>query len=1380
MNVKDDVSTNWKLFEQAWQYYVTATELNKKSKEVQAGALCSVMGLECVKVMNSLTTLTVEDKSDPAKILTALGNHFMPQKHLLFERVKFGFANQTEHETIDQYVVRLRQLAESCEFEGLCESLIRDRLVIGTQDSATRDRLLRERPVPGLTRCIEALRASELSRKHKEQLKDAVSDPQNTVHAADKQSPVNRKQSRRTRGSESKQSKQEKGSAKKCKFCGTNHPYDRAKCPASGKTCLKCGKLGHFAVKCQEKNRVSSAPANKVHHTSATPKYAEGGESACESASDSDESIFVTERVGVVSSNVGKSSFMVPLTFHTEYSPTITTQLDTGATCSAMSYTDLLNILQSGDVKLKPPGGKIRLYDGRVVEPLGSYTFTVSLNSGSKCEISFDILENAPWPIIDGNTCAKQGWISLGSEQFIHSLNSENYEPLSFDKLMRDYEDVFTGLGCLPGEYHIEIDPDIRPVQHIPRRVPVPLKAKLKEKIDEMEKQGIIIHETKPTDWISSLVAVQKPGKLRVCIDPRDLNRAIKRPKYQMPTVDEVLPKLAKAKVFTVLDAKDGFYQVKLDNASSLLTTFWTPFGRYRYLRMPQGISSAPEEYQRRQNEALAGLNGVEVIADDILCYGSGENIEDALKDHDSNLLNLLDRARSINLKLNKKLRLRLDQVTYMGHSFTSEGLRPDPMKVEAIASMPRPDDKKAVQRLLGCVNYLSRFMPTISEVSEPLRKLTEKNAMFVWESQQEEAFQAIKNMISSTPVLKYYDVGSETTIQCDASESGLGATLLQNGQPVAFASRSLSVVERRYAQIEKECLAIVFACSRFNQYLHGRESTTVETDHKPLVPIFQKSLHSAPKRLQRMLLRLQKYNLYVKYLPGSQMYIADMLSRAYLQADHSQHGNIPEYQIFQLSQEQLLFQEIADINQVDYMRLSEGTHQQIQQCTVADAALQSLMNMIMVGWPLTKEEVPVCIREYWNYKEELTVQDGVLYKGMKVIVPASMRPQMIARAHSSHLGPDACVRRARDVLFWPGMADQIKDQVQNCEVCNDFLARQQKEPLMTHKIPETPWSKVGQDLFTLGDENYLVTVDYYSDYFEVDLLPDTTAESVVNATKRHFARHGIADMVTDNGPQYSSSHFAKFSHEWEFQHTTSSPLHSQSNGKAESAVKIAKNLVKKAKRGNKDLQMSLLEWRNTPDSNGLSPVQKLMSRRTRTTIPTTEALLKPEVIDGVRDNIKRKRQQAKAAYDKHAKPLPELQVGEPVRLQPVNPKTPWEKGSCVAKVGPRSYLIETESGNLYRRNRKFIRQDPSQERASSDNSGTNPSSETSPDAGSPTKSLPDTKVDSSVKQAPAVREMHEKSTAVEEIVTLQPQQTVVTRSGRTSVCPSRFEDFVT
>jgi len=188
---------------------------------------------------------------------------------------------------------------------------------------------------------------------------------------------------------------------------------------------------------------------------------------------------------------------------------------------------------------------------------------------------------------------------------------------------------------------------------------------------------------------------------------------------------------------------------------------------------------------------------------------------------------------------------------------------------------MPRPDSKKAVERFLECLQYLSRFLPQLAEVAAPLRVLTEQSAIFTWQTQQETA---LKAMITKAPVLKFYDVHDEATIQCDASEKGLGATLMLQGQPVAFVSRSLTKTEQHYAQIEKECLAIVFACERFNQYIHGRKQTTIHTDHRPLVPIFSKPIYNAPKRLQRMLLRLQKYALKVMYCPGKEMYIADML----------------------------------------------------------------------------------------------------------------------------------------------------------------------------------------------------------------------------------------------------------------------------------------------------------------------------------------------------------------------------------------------------------------------------------------------------------------------------------------------------------------------
>ena len=204
-----------------------------------------------------------------------------------------------------------------------------------------------------------------------------------------------------------------------------------------------------------------------------------------------------------------------------------------------------------------------------------------------------------------------------------------------------------------------------------------------------------------------------------------------------------------------------------------------------------------------------------------------------------------------------------------MGHLLTSTGVRVDPMKVKAIVEMPRPNNKKVVERLLGTVQYLSRFLPKLSDVAKPLRQLTEKEVVFTWQQQQEHAFTLIKDLVTSSPVLKYYNIKEEVTLQCDASETGIGAALLQAGQPVAYTSRALTKTEQQYAQIEKECLAIVYACDKFDQYILGRDVITIETDHKPLIPIFKKPLLSAPKRLQRMLLRLQKYNLHVTFLPG-------------------------------------------------------------------------------------------------------------------------------------------------------------------------------------------------------------------------------------------------------------------------------------------------------------------------------------------------------------------------------------------------------------------------------------------------------------------------------------------------------------------------------
>lgn len=317
-------------------------------------------------------------------------------------------------------------------------------------------------------------------------------------------------------------------------------------------------------------------------------------------------------------------------------------------------------------------------------------------------------------------------------------------------------------------------------------------------------------------------------------MDPRDLNKALKRPKYQMPTLEELLPKLGKAKVFSTLDAKDGFYQIALDKESSMKTAFWTPCGRYCYKRMPFGISVAPEEFECKLQEKLADLPGVVVVCDDILVMGYGDSKEEAMKDHDDNLVKLLQRARQANLKLNKsKMNLRKHKVSFMGHVITSKGLKPDPKKVKAVEEMPRPTSKKELSSLLGFVNYLSKFLPRLTKVAKPLQELTFKEARFLWSPQHETAFSDIKQLVVNNPLLKFYDPLAEVTLQCDAREYGLGATLLQDGQSVAFASRTLSPTERNYAQIEKEYLAIVFGCQRFDQY-HFPEAYSCSTVQTP------------------------------------------------------------------------------------------------------------------------------------------------------------------------------------------------------------------------------------------------------------------------------------------------------------------------------------------------------------------------------------------------------------------------------------------------------------------------------------------------------------------------------------------------------------------
>ena len=265
----------------------------------------------------------------------------------------------------------------------------------------------------------------------------------------------------------------------------------------------------------------------------------------------------------------------------------------------------------------------------------------------------------------------------------------------------------------------------------------------------------------------------------------------------------------------------------------------------------------------------------VEIIVDDFLIHGKDQ------VEIDNKLRMVLERSREVGLKFNpEKLKLRVSEVSYVGHLLTAQGLKPDPEKVRAIREMPAPTDKEGVLRLLGTVNYLDKFIQHKAELQGPISQLTQKDKSFVWDLQQQEAFDKIKSVIISAPALAYFDNNKETVLNVDASSTGLGGVLMQEGRPVAYGSRTLSSCEQRYANIERELLAITWGVQKFHTYVYGRK-VIVETDHKPLQAIFKKPLNATPPRLQRMLLKLAQYDLEVRYVPGKDQVISDCLSRA-------------------------------------------------------------------------------------------------------------------------------------------------------------------------------------------------------------------------------------------------------------------------------------------------------------------------------------------------------------------------------------------------------------------------------------------------------------------------------------------------------------------
>ena len=1026
---------------------------------------------------------------------------------------------------------------------------------------------------------------------------EATQSQLNDIRAAEKPVSVNTlKHSKPQKHSPPQSHPQGKG--QDCGNCGTRHSLSqRSLCPAYNSDCNFCHKKLHWEKVCKSKAKSQqprsqqprgrpSKPNKKVHTLEKVEPTEQAG----------NQLYFDTIVVNQISQT--KTQALVNMQIDSgQLTRELSCKIDTGAEGNILPIDAYMQLYpntpldQDGQPQgLKPSTSKITAFGGHVIKQYGTCLLTLTHRDvTNKC--AFHVVDTKGPIILGLPTCSDMKLITLNNGITVSpALAAAPPAPTAADhpadksSLLREYPKCFEGIGCFEGEFHITLDPIVPPVVHSPRRVPEALREPLKKELDNLEAQGIVSKVTEPTDWVNSLVCVTKSnGSLRLCLDPKDLNKVIKRPHHCTPTIDEVLPRLNGAQYFSIVDARSGYWNIKLDLESSLYTTFNSPHGRYRFLRLPFGLICAQDIFQRKVDETFGDLPGVTASPTTFVIYRNSR------AGHDHNLRAVMQRAHEAGIRFNAdKCRIGCSELPFFGHIISSTGLKLDPGKVESISNMDPSTNLNDLQTFLGMVQFLSRFIPNLASVAAVLWDLTKSSSEFQWNPEHQEAVAEIKRMITSPGSLQYFDASKPVTIQVDASTCGLGATLLQDKGPVEYRSKLLTETEKRYSNIEREMLGIVHGLEKFHYYAYGRH-VTVETDHKPLEAIFKKLLSSAPPRIARMMLRIQKYDVDIKYVPGKDIPLADALSRLNpCPADTIQGLDVCVHELHL------------------HLNASPTRVRQIQEETAKDPNLTPLRSTISHGWPDKRSVCPPHLHGYWNYRDELTVYDGLILKGTRIVIPKSLQSEVLKQIHYAHQGFEKCKLRAKGSVFWTNINADIDETVKSCAPCQHTAKMNTKEPMTPHDVPPKPWHTLGSELFFWNNGSYLIIADYYSKFPVVRKLHDITSITVIKHMKSIFEEYGIPEkLVTGHDTQFTSSTFGDFNRTYGFEHTTTSPYYPQANGFVERNVQIVKNLLQKCKESGSDPHLAILCLRTTPVDHHLpSPAELLNNRMYQSNLP--------------------------------------------------------------------------------------------------------------------------------------------------------------------------------
>lgn len=1244
----DPKKETFRNYRQRFENYIVLKKI-VDNKDYCAKLLLHSIGAKNFNIVNALAAPILPGQLKYDELMKLLEDHLAPKKNILVAQHQFLSKYQLTQQSVAEYVAELRANIGDCEFSCTCKASIADfflraQFIRGLKDNDIREKLLQAETTV-FKNIVDKAIALESAKADSKELAQKASIPPistdiNKIQFKKKQqtrAPQNIQKSKQNHPGTSNQVRTAYKSRPKIDFsqlgiedlclrCGRgNHVTKECRTDRDNLKCATCQKRGHVARVCIT-NLMNQKKQDELstHHVMHVREYG---------IYHINEDAFKTgnnERFQTTVNIEGR-----PIVF----------EVDSGSGFTFLPRDRFAQLKL--DIPLERTDIEFRSYTRDSFMPDGKIKVEIECN-GIQTEEEIYIVPEEFSPLL-GRSWIRRLKIDLNSidnatNNFSHHINI--VEP---NELFSMFPDVFQDkIGCTPQfKVSFQLREKAKPIFHREREVPYALLNRVNQELDNLEKGGIIT-KSQTSDWGSPLVIIPKPnGELRLCVDYKiGVNERLVDAHYPIRKIDEIINSLNGSRYFCKLDLYKAYLHIPVDDQTAEIQTITTHRGTYKVNRLSFGIKTAPAEFNRIIDQILKDIPKTEYYFDDIIVHG--ETREECR----TNLIKCLERLQKFDLHVNrKKCEFFSQKINFLGHVIEHNRIHKSPEKVEAVNSMKRPGKVDELRTFLGMVTYYSKFIPNHSTMTAPLRQLLKSGIKFKWTAECEQAFLNLKREIVSDRILVPYDATQPIRLACDASPVGIGAVLSHvigdQERPIAFASRALTPAEQNYSQIDREALAIVFAVEHFFQYLFGRPFVLI-TDNQPLARIFHQNAKlpsMTAARLQRYAAFLSGFNYKIECKKGVDNTNADCLSRIPMEMNSHIHDEV--HQILE-----------TNINTISTTELNFQT---LKEETAKDSLLKELLQRLKQG---TDMEL------------EFFIDRDIIFKGQRVVVPASIQPAVLTELHRTHLGITKMKQLARRYVYWKSIDKDIERLVRACPDCASVRNRPVKAPLHPWEEPDGNWQRIHMDYAgPFQGYHFLIVMDAKSKWAEIIPCHQApTSNSSIELLQDIFSRNGFPDvLVSDNATIFTSEEFQQYCRKAGIFQKFTAPGHPATNGLAERNVQTLKKRLSAMSSDPSSIREKVREilfrYRATPLSCGKSPSEMYLQRQIRIQL----------------DALRPTRFQKSTAPDTGA--ARNLSVGDRVQSQYyTNNKKLWKQGVIIKKFGFLHYLVQLDDGYTLKR----------------------------------------------------------------------------------------------